>query len=217
MKTSVIMIRGFGDHGIRQETKHGMFNANDLLNAWNSQAPKGKKKRMQSFFNRKETKELVEELLLQLNKDDSTNSCYLPEHIVKTSKDMKSDRGGTWMHPYIYMEFAMWLSIKYKLVCIAWMYDHLIQLRKDVGDDYKEFTSAIKEYLQPTDVATYKNEIGMINKLVFGTMDAGQRQLATESQLALLKTLQKADMKLMAEGKDYSQRMTSLYRLKQLL
>ena len=214
MKTAVIMKRVLGTHVVRQESKDGMFNANDLLMVHNRQLKDGrKKKRMDSYMNRKETKDTIEAVLKRMN-SNHMNSCYLPENILRTSR---GKNGGTWMHPYLFTDFAMWLSVDFKVMCIAWIYDNLIQLRNEVGDEYKEFTTSIKLHLQPTNVETYKDEIRMINKLVFGSMESGQRQLATPEQLKLLKILQNADTKLMAEGKDYAQRMTSLNRLKQLL
>lgn len=216
MKTSVIMKRVLGNHEVRQDSKDGTFNATDLLSVWNAQGHPGRKRRMESYFRRKETKDMQEAILKRLNQD-STNSCYLPENIVRTSKGMKTERGGTWMHPYLFIDFAMWLSPDFKVLCIEWIYDNLIKLRNDVGDDYKELMTAIKLHLKPVSDQPYRDEIKMINKLVFGSEQSGQRQIANQEQLALLKTLQKADIKLMAEGKDYSQRITSLHRLKQLL
>jgi len=215
MKTSVIMKRVLGSHEVRQESKDGMFNANDLLVVYNKQIHKTKK-RLDHYMKRPETKEMIEALLRRLNQDHS-DRVFLSDDIIRTSKGMKSDRGGTWMHPYQFIDFAMWLSADFKVLCIEWIYDNLISLRNEVGDDYKDLTASIKDHLKPTDIEVYKNEIRMINKIVFGSSESGQRQLATPPQLALLKTIQKADIKLMAEGKDYSQRMTSLFRLKQLL
>lgn len=214
MKTSVIMKRVLGSHEVRQESKDGMFNANDLLSIYNKQGEK--KKRLDNYIKRPETKELTEALLRKLNQDTS-NRVFLPDNIIRTSKAMKTEKGGTWLHPYQFIDFAMWLSADFKVMCIEWIYDHLIELRNQVGDEYKELTRSIKVHLQPTNIEVYRDEINMINKLVFGSDIKEPRQTATKEQLQLLQTLQKADIKLISEWKTYSQRLASLCRLKELL
>lgn len=104
------------------------------------------------------------------------------------------------MHPYMFIDFAMWLSPDFKVMCIEWIYDHLIELRNQVGDEFKELTSTVKKFLQPTNVEVYRDEIKMINKLVFGTETKEDiRQTASQEELKLLQVLQKADIKLIAE------------------
>jgi len=212
MKTSVIMKRFVGASEVRQDSKTGMFNVNDLLSIYNKQGKR--QKRIEPYMRRKESKELIEAILKRLNPNDN-NSCYLDSDIIRTAKGRVN--GGTWMHPYMFIDFAMWLSPDFKVMCIEWIYDQVIELRNQVWDDYKELTSAIKTYLQPTTIEIYKDEISMINKIVFGKSESDLRQIATQEQLKLLKALQKADVKLIAEWKSYSQRLASLCRLKELL
>jgi len=190
------MKRVLGSHEVRQESKDGMFNANDLLSIYNKQGEK--KKRLDNYIKRPETKELTEALLRKLNQDTS-NRVFLPDNIIRTSKAMKTEKGGTWLHPYQFIDFAMWLSADFKVMCIEWIYDHLIELRNQVGDEYKELTRSIKVHLQPTNIEVYRDEINMINKLVFGSDIKEPRQTATKEQLQLLQTLQKADIKLISE------------------
>ncbi len=213
MKTAVIMKRFVWDHQVRQDSKNGMFNVNDLLTIYNLQAKK--KKRIDSYMGRKESKELKEAILKRLN-SNTTNSWYLDSDISRTIKGRVN--GWTWMHPYMFIDFAMWLSPDFKVMCIEWIYDHLIDLRNQVGDEFKELTHAVKKFLQPVNVEIYKDEIKMINKLVFGTEAREElRQTATQDQLKMLQVLQKADIKLISEGKPYSSRLASLHRLKELL
>ena len=215
MKTSVIMRRFVGHSEVRQDSKTGMFNVNDLLTIYNAQAKK--QKRLDSYTRRKESKDLLEAILKRLNRDH-TNSCYLESDVFKTSKwRVKSERGGTWMHPYMFIDFAMWLSPDFKVMCIEWIYDHLLELRNQVWDEYRELSSAIKKYIAPVNIEVYKDEAKMINKLVFWTEQRDQRQTASSDQLKLLQTLQKADIQLLSEWKTYTERQASLYRLKQLL
>ena len=162
MKTSVIMKRFVGASEVRQDSKTGMFNVNDLLSIYNKQGKR--QKRIEPYMRRKESKELIEAILKRLNSNDN-NSCYLDSDIIRTAKGRVN--GGTWMHPYMFIDFGMWVSPDFKVMCIKWIYDQVIELRNQVGDDYKELTGAIKTYLQPTNIEIYKDEISMINKIVF--------------------------------------------------
>jgi len=212
MKTAVTMRRFLWTQEVRQDSKSGMFNVNDLLHIYNMQGKR--QKRIEPYMRRKETKELTEAIIKRLNSNDN-NCCYLESDIYRTKKWRVN--GGTWMHPYMFIDFAMWLSPDFKVICIEWIYDHLIDLRNQVGDEYKELSSTIKLHLKPTNVEVYTDEIKMINKLVFGAELKEPRQTANTDQLKMLQILQKADIKLIAEWKTYSQRLSSLCRLKELL
>jgi hypothetical protein len=61
------------------------------------------------------------------------------------------------------------------------------------------------------------NDAKMINKLVFGDPTGGQRNLATPEQLALLEKMQKADIQLIKEGKDFYVRYEKLKELQRYL
>lgn len=212
MKTAVIMKRFLWNREVRQDSKTGMFNVNDLLNIYNMQGKR--KKRIEPFMRRKETKELTEAILKRLNSTNN-NCCYLESDVIKTMQWRVN--WGTWMHPYMFIDFAMWLSPDFKVMCIEWIYDHLLELRNQVWDEYRELSTAIKKHLAPVNIEVYKDEAKMINKLVFWTEQRDQRQTASSDQLKLLQTLQKADIQLLSEGKSYTERQASLYRLKQLL
>lgn len=127
MKKSVIMKRFLGGSEVRQDSKTGMFNVNDLLSIYNKQGKR--QKRIEPYMRRKESKELVEAILKRLNSNDN-NCCYLDSDIIKTAKGRIN--GGTWMHPYMFIDFAMWLSPDFKVMCIEWIYDQVIELRNQV-------------------------------------------------------------------------------------
>jgi hypothetical protein len=119
------------------------------------------------------------------------------------------------MHPYLFMDFAMWLSPKFKLTCIKWIFDNLIKSRINAGDGFKQVNEALFNQKPNIPHWEYSNEAKMINKLVFGKPDKDQRNKATEYQLNLLSGLQKADKKLIDEGIDYLDRFKRLEKLKE--
>lgn len=98
MKTNQIIIRPMGDFKVSQRTKDGFFCATSLLAQWNEKS--GMKKEVSKFFEIQSTSELVKIIMMRenLNTQDST---YL-----KT----RGKNGGTWMHPILFIDFAMWLN-----------------------------------------------------------------------------------------------------------
>lgn len=188
------MLRTLNGNIVGQRTDNGFFSANDLLNAY-LMTEEGKKnpKILAEYFRKKSTDEIIEEIRKDLNMENST---YLNNDVYNIKRGSK---GGTYMHPYLFVDFAMWLSPSFRLQAIKWIYDKLIPMRHLVGDTYKDLTKAIKDNLNPADYTDYQREANMINELVFDGR-AGQRNLATEKQLDLLDRLQVADIKLIEKG-----------------
>jgi hypothetical protein len=208
MKSTVVMIRPMQGIDVRQDSKTMFFNANDLLDVYNA-TTKGSK-RLQSYFANDATKRFMSALL----KDEILNSKHSSELETEIVSIKRGKYGGTWMHPYLFIDFAMWLSPEFKVTVIKWVYDNLIKLRLDAGDTFKDVNAALFESVPNSPPHIYSNEAKMVNKLVFGSPDRGQRNKATEQQLSLLKFLQNADVKLINQGLDYYDRYEKLKELK---
>lgn len=209
MKTKPILYRDLNGVPVKQASKDAYFNANDLLKSYLEDG--GKDKRIQSFLELESTKDYISEIHRQeyLN---SSDPCEL--EIVRTKR---GKYGGTWMHPYLFVDFAMWLNVRYKYNVIKWVYDNLIKLRLETGDSFKQVNQALLDCNDKINHWTYINEAKMINKLAFGDPKGGQRNSATEKQLNLLSQLQKADEKLIREGLDFYERYEKLKELKKYL
>ncbi len=214
METNVIMKRDLQGMLVRQNTKDQLFNANDLLEIYNKN---NSSKRIDSFLQRDGTKETMEAILKELNIEDNSNTtktCYLEKDILST----KRWRVNWWtrMHPYLFIDFAMWLSPEFKVKCIKRIYDNVISLRVWTWDTFKEVNKQLllKWYALPT---YYKDEANMINLLVFWSMEVWQRNTASEKQLDLLEKLQKADAKMIEQWISFSKRSEKLTELKEML
>lgn len=174
MKTSVVMIRKMGSFDVQQRTKDQMFNATSLLTQFN----KGKRgtKDISSFLVKKSTKEFIE----ALSESENVNT----RNLVLTSKGKNA--GGTWMHPFLFIDFAMWINPKFKVKVIKFVYDELIKSRNDAGDNYISLSASglkLKGY-NFSEVAT------AMNWIVFGKKAKLQRQTATQEELKELNILQ---------------------------
>src|SRR5574343_509232 len=121
MKTNVVMIRPMGQFQVQQRTCDGMFNATALLKQWNESS--GMKKSIQDFLFNDNTKEFIKVLESEENTNGG-NSPYLAT---------RGKQGATWMHPYLFIKFAMWLNPRFEYHVIKFVYDQLIRFRNDAG------------------------------------------------------------------------------------
>jgi len=211
MKTAQIMERDLNGVIVRQNHKTGFFNANDLLDLYNSQSQN--KKRIENYLRIDSFKELQEAVI----KNEISNTSDVSDLEIKTIETKRGNNGGTWMHPYIFIDFAMWLSADFKVTCLKWLYDNLIKFRDDCGESFKAVNDALFENKPNLSPFEYANEAKMINKLVFGRPDKDQRNNATEDELEMLKSLQKADVEYIKRGLDYYDRFESLKKIKEIL
>lgn len=216
MKTPVLMKRDFNDTRITQRSSDKFFNATELLTVYNSQH--SKKKVIAEFWSNKGTKDFMEALLNDLNSNVG-KSLYLENDLFSTTR---GNNGGTYMHPYLFVKFAMWLSPEFEVQIIKWVYDNLIDFRNQAGDYYKEMSSAVKQryidyYDRAPDPLIFQNEAKFLNELVFGDPRSRQRNEANEQQLDKLNRLQLANIKLIKSGLSLKQRKIELTKFSELL
>lgn len=147
MKTNQIMIRPMGQFAVEQRTKDGMFNATALMRQWNQYVSENqcdtntqkngylKKKDIDDFFANKGTSLFIEALLVEETLGGER------EAFLKS----RGKNGGTWMHPILFVKFAMWLNPRFEVQVIKFVYDHMIEYRNEAGDAYKELCTAISK------------------------------------------------------------------------
>lgn len=210
MKTEQIMERDLNGVIVRQSTKTSFFNANDLMALYEKSG--GSEKRISSFLEMKQTREYMGAII-----QDYQNNVKSGELEFSPIYSKRGKYGGTWMHPYLFIDFAMWLSPEFKLTCVKWIYDKLIEVRIDSGDTFKDVNRALLDKAVRVRWDMYSNEARMINKLAFGRSDGGQRNHATEEQLAMVTNLQNADIALIEQGLDYYERYDALKKVRETL
>lgn len=164
MKTNQIMIRPMGEFKVTQRTKDGFFYATELLAQWNEKS--GMKKEVTKFFDLQSTSELIKVIMERenLNTQDST---YL-----KT----RGKNGGTWMHPILFIDFAMWINPSFKYDVLKFVYDELIKFRNLAGDAYPRMCAAVYTIL-PKEV--FKQKVSdlakSLNIIVYGKHESEMR------------------------------------------
>ena len=193
MKTNQILTRKMGDFNVNQRTSNGMFNATDLLKQLN--VYNNSKKELQDYLDNKWTKEFIETMI----NDDSIIGGIVP--MIK-SRSNKGDNVGTWMHPYLFIDYAMWLNPKFKLSVIKFVHDELIKYRHDAGDNYVLLTKAIAKIVsKPFLMVAIQNVARAINHIVFNKHYTGIRNAeASEENLKNLFNLEFKVYELINEG-----------------
>lgn len=187
MKTNQLMKRDFMASQITQRTLDKFFNATELLSIYNEKS--NVKKVLPEFWSNKSTKSFIEVLEIDINSNIG-NSLYL-----KTHETTRGKNGATWMHPFLFIKFAIWLSPEFELQIIKWVYDNLIDVRNNAGDHYREMCECIKDNYQEIkgklpNPYIFSNEARFLNKLCYNSNESGKRNELTEKELRLLNELQ---------------------------
>lgn len=186
MITSVTMVRKMGSFDILQRTKDGYFDANILLSQWNLRKENPKRK-MIEFLESPKTLIFIKEIELESHSGNSEHGEFSAFTIKKGRNTVNGKtKDEVWMHPYLFIDFAMWLNPKFKLSVIKFVYDQLIQQRTLAGDNYKTLSSSIvklKGY-------SFQEVAKAIQWIVYNKTGKELRQTATQEQLQEINDIQ---------------------------
>ena len=172
MITNQLMLRKMGDFDVIQRTKDGFFNSTLLLKQWNKLSEKGeniipsfmgmmKKKDLDDYLFLKSTKEFISTIMFKENRDDG-------DYPYRKSRANKGDNMGTWMHPLLFVDFAMWLNPSLKYDALKFVYDKMIEFRNKAGDAYKTLASSVQKIVNNSFMQVAMQHIGeAINWIIF--------------------------------------------------
>lgn len=194
-----------GCFSVIQRTKDGMFNATSLLKQWNESS--GESKEIKKFFENQNTKEFIEALLDEENLHGQ-NFAYVK------SKASRGENAGTWMHPILFVKFAMWLNPRFEVQVIKFVYDQMITFRKEAGDAYKALGSAVGRLVPRTEMESAMHNVAVgLNYCVFNKHETAIRnQYGTEKRQREIFELERKLADLINEGflKSYDEVMQYL-------
>lgn len=180
MKTNQIMIRPMGEFKVTQRTYDGFFNATELLKQWNRYS--GQQKQIAHYTDNSSTVEFIKALVSE-EKLKERNSVLIQS---------RGKNGGTWMHPLLFIDFAMWLNPTFKVKVLKFVYDEMIKFRNLSGDAYPTMCKAVKSIL-PEDIfrEKVKDLARSLNIIVYGKHESEIRnKIADESKLRELYELE---------------------------
>lgn len=191
MKTNQVMVRPMGCFSVEQRTKDGMFNATALIKQWNETM--NEKKELKKFFDNQNTKEFIS-ALIEEEKLNGEKSAYL------TSRGKYN--GGTWMHPILFVKFAMWLNSRFEVQVIKFVYDQMIAYRNEAGDAYRELSVAVAKIVTPNFMQSAMKQLAQaINYCVFNQHETAIRNKhGEENKMRQLFELERKIASLIDDG-----------------
>lgn len=159
MKTNQVMERKMGDFIVAQRTKDGFFNATALLKQWNQKAVSERK--LDNYFGSEKTKDFIATIMVRENLDT-------PKMVYVKSRAARGGNSGTWMHPMLFIDFAMWINSSFKYDVLKFVYDEMIKYRNDAGDAYKELGGAVSKIVSKDFMPKATSKIGeALNWVIF--------------------------------------------------
>lgn len=223
MKTNQNMIRRMNAFDVTQRTKDGFFNATLLISQWNDAVKAHKKLFLDTSDNQAV---LIGGISPQLNKLPPTGTLaqkeikdylfnnstkdYIQTIIIKENltseqdvcKTARGKYGGTWMHPMLFIDFAMWLNPSFKYDVIRFVYDKMILYRTNACDAYKELSSAVASIVDKSFIQQAMQRVSKgLNYIVFDEHQLGARNLyGSEEKQEELWLLEKKVADLINEG-----------------
>lgn len=191
MKTNQNLTRKMGDFEVIQRTKDGMFNATELLKQWNANSKSERK--LDNFFKLNGTEDFVNTIIERENLN-TPKLVYL--------KTRGKYNGGTWMHPLLFIDFAMWINSEFKYDVLKFIYDELIKLRNEAGDTYIEMSHQISKLVRKEFLSGAIQNVSRANNIiVYGRHERDIRnKQAEEGFMNELTSQQKKITMLIEEG-----------------
>ncbi len=187
MKTSVLMTRKMGNFDVFQRTSDGYFDANALLKQWN-EVEDNPRRQMSKFFDMRNTQEFIK--VLTTSESAMSKNAHIDFQAVTISKGRLTIKGYTYdkiyMHPYLFIKFAMWLNPKFEYQVIKFVYDELIKNRNLAGDNHNKLMSS----MQKLPYVDYSYVCKALNHIVFDNHYKDMRNDATPEQLSELHNLE---------------------------
>jgi len=180
------MKRPLANFTVEQRTKDGYFNLTDLLAKWNES--NRTKKELKDYLNNKATQEFVKALAEEENLNGE-KSPYLAT---------RGKNGGTWGHPLLFIDFAMWLNPTFKVKVLKFVSDKMLTYRNEAGDAYRELASAMSKICTPRQMKHYMPILGKgLNYIItgkhenqlrneYGTEEKQKEYFELERQVAML-------------------------------
>lgn len=159
MKTNQVMLRKMGNFTVTQRTKDGFFNATALLKQWNDSSTSERK--MDNYFASDKTNEFISTIMEREN-------LHTPKMVYVKSRASRGENAGTWMHPMLFIDFAMWINPSFKYDVLKFVYDEMIKYRNEAGDAYRELGCAVSKIVSKDFMPRAMSKIGeAINWIIF--------------------------------------------------
>lgn len=167
-------------------------------------------KKLDHYFENKSTEEFITTI-------ESKENLHTRNSVYVKSRASRGINSGTWMHPLLFIDFAMWINPEFKYDVLKFVYDQLIQYRNEAGDTYKEMAVQIARISKKSDIPVNISSIASaLNHIVYGRHEREIRNKSAEEQsMRELLKLQIKVSELIKEGfiKTYDQLINYLRKI----
>lgn len=193
-----------GQFGVEQRTLDGFFNATSLLRQWDEYS--GQQKKMSHYTDNTSTQEFLTALIKEENFKDRKSV------LLQT----RGKNGGTWMHPLVFLDFAMWLNPTFKVKVLKFVADQMLFYRNEAGEAYKRLSSAVAKIVKPEKMKESMSQIAEgLNWCIFNKHKTAIRnEYGTEENQRRLFELERLVATLIEDGfiKNHKDVMEYLHR-----
>ena len=168
MNTEVIMKRELFGKEISQKSKSEFFSATDLIKAGNIM---------------RVNKGLPPLILAEWLRKDSTIE-FISTLEAKFGKVKISSKGrvaNTWVHPFLFIDLALYISPDLKIEVYTWLTDYLLKYRNESGDSYKKMVGAL--WTAATNKSNYKDIITETARKIKNSLSVKEWNEASEDIL----------------------------------
>jgi hypothetical protein len=168
MKRRVSMKRQFiGNYEVLQRTEDSYFDANYVLQQWNSRLG-NTPKRLSKFLELKSTQEFIGVITsreLENTENVENQEDYFSNQpdfqAVKIIKSRTYSNGvktvdKVWMHPYLFIDYCMWLDAEFKYDVVKAVYDKMIVFRHYAGDFHRAMCKAVASIVESSSKDLYQ-------------------------------------------------------------
>lgn len=189
-----------GDFEVTQRTEDGMFNATAVLKQWNERT--GMKKEVADYFKNDSSKEFINTIIERefgnkrkvLTINNTGNSPVYDNRSISSVYQTRRGlmNGGTWMHPLLFIDFAMWINPSFKYDVLKFVYDELVKFRNEAGDAYREMCEAVALISKKGEIPANISKVAeAINYIAVGNHEKMIRNRADENQMKDLVRIEK--------------------------
>ena len=159
---------------------------------------------MNKFLDMKNTEEFVHALCDEIH-EERGDCNYLKINggksaIIDYQLVMKTKKGGSsptgykpdevWMHPLLFIKFAMWLNPRFEVKVLKFVQDNLIAARNRIADGHRVWTDTLKSVGADTG-DDYAAAQRLANMVAFGDSFPGIRNTVTDADLERLAELER--------------------------
>lgn len=100
----------------------------------------------------------------------------------------RGHNGGTWMHPLLFIKFAMWLNPRFEVKVLKFVRDKMLEYRDEAGEAYKALSSAVARIVPDCRMRAVMTTVAKgINYVLWNVHSNGERNLhATDGEMRRL-------------------------------